>query len=189
MKNGKYNLGYRLRALSACAGLLACLITGLLAGGCRSSRNMVQETTTVEHREFDATERSDSLATEQSDSIHQRGAVCGASVERGRIDIERDTTGKPVVIYWAVNTDFSATVSAETLAKNFFTLRGSSSSAQTSGAVDSVNEKKEETQEEINPAIPLEYLIGSSLLLLVIFYAIFVIIGDHLWPWLKNRRK
>lgn len=189
MNNEKYNLGYRLRALSTCAGLLACLVTCLLAGGCRSSRNMVQETTTVEHREFDATERADSLAAEQSDSIHQRGAVCGGSVECGRIDIERDTTGKPVVIYWTVNTDFSATTSAETLAKNFFTLRGSSSSAQTSGAVDSVSEKKEETQEEINPAIPLESLIGSALLSLVVLYVIYVIIADHLWPWIKNRKR
>lgn len=150
---------------------------------------MVQETETVEHNEFSTFEKNESVYSEANDSICQRDTIKGDTRERGRIDIERDTAGRPVVILWAINSNFSAEASTEILEKGIFDLRGSSSSARNSGDVDSVSKKKEEAQEEINPAIPLEYLIGSSLLLLVIFYAILVKIGDYLWPWLKNLRK
>lgn len=187
--NGKSYLGYRLRSLSNWALLLACLVTGSITGGCRSSRNVVEETTAVEHHNSESYDTNDSISGAASDSICRRETNRGSAGERGRIDIERDSAGRPVVIVWAVNSDFSAYTEALSHETGLFTLRGSSSSSANTDAVDSLTEKTEETKEEVNPAIPLETLIGSSLLLLVIFYVLFVIVGDHLWPWIKQRRK
>lgn len=189
MNHGKYNLAYRLRTFTAGASFLACLVACVVAGGCRSSRNMVQESTTVEHSEFNTSEENKSVHSEADDSIYQREAISGSSGERGRIDIERDSAGRPIVILWTFNSNFLSENYSDTFRKNLFTFRGSSGSAQSSGAVDSVTEKKEETQEEINASISLDSLIGSGLLSLVIMYVVYVLIADHLWPWIKNRKR
>lgn len=187
--NGKSYLGYRLRSLSNWALLLACLVTGSITGGCRSSRNVVEETTAVEHHNSESYDTNDSISGAASDSICRRETNRGSAGERGRIDIERDSAGRPVVILWNVHSDFSATATAQTLGTGLFTLRGSSSVAQSSNAVDSLTEKTEETKEEVNPAIPLEQLIGSGLILLVIIYLIYVFFADVLVPWIRQRRK
>ena len=187
--NGKSYIGYRLRSLSNWAILLACLVTGSITGGCRSSRNVVEETTAVEHHNSESYDANDSISVAASDSICRRETNRATAGERGRIDIERDSTGRPVVIFWAVNSDFSGYTEALSRETGLFTLRGSSSVAQSSDAVDSLTEKTEETKEEVNPAIPLESLIGSGLLLLVIIYLIYVFFADVLVPWIRQRRK
>lgn len=185
MKNGKYYLGYRLRVFSTGALLLACVITGFIAGGCRSSRNMVQETETIEHNEFDTSEQDVSIYGAGNDCIYQRDTVQGSVGERGRIDIERDSTGRPVVIYWAINSNFSAEASTKMLETGIFTLRGSSNSSTNSGSVDSVNQKKEETTTEVKVGIPLESIIGLSIVaLLIILY-----IGDYIYRLWKKRQE
>lgn len=185
MKNGKYYLGYRLRALSNRAFLCACVVACLIAGGCRSSRNVVQESETIEHNEFNTSEKNESVHSEANDTICQRDTIKGGAGERGRIDIERDTAGRPVVILWAINSNFSAEASTETLKKGIFDLRGSSNNAEASGSVDSVTEKKEEITKEVKVGIPLECLIGWSIvILLILFYT-----GDYIYRIWKRKRK
>lgn len=185
MKNGKYNLGSRSHISLRCAALFYSLIACLLIGGCRSSRSVVQETETIEHIEFNTSEGNESVHSEASDSICQQDTIKSSAGERGRIDIRRDTAGRPVVILWTVNTNFSAEASTETLKKGIFDLRGSSNNAEASGSVDSVTKEKEETTEEINVGIPLECLIGGSIVvLLILFYA-----GDYIYRRWKRKRK
>lgn len=185
MKNGKYYFGYRLRAFSTRTLVCACLVTGLLAGGCRSSRSVVQETETIEHIEFNTSEGNESVHSEANDSICQRDTIKSSAGERGRIDIERDTAGRPVVILWNVNTNFSAEASTETLKKGIFDLRGSSNNSEASGSVDSVTKEKEEVTKEVKVGIPLECLIGWSIvILLILFYA-----GDYIYRIWKRKRK
>lgn len=169
MKNGKYYLDYRLRSLTT-GFLCACVVTCLIAGGCRSSRNVVQKSETTEHKEFSAYEKNDSVRGESSDTICQRDTVKGSSGECGRIDIERDTAGRPVVILWKINSDFSAEASSETLKKGLFDLRGASGSTQTSGTVDSVAQTKEETTQEVKAGFPLECLIGWGIVAFLVIY-------------------
>lgn len=185
MKNGKYYLGYRLRSLSNRAFLCACVVACLIAGGCRSSRNVVQESETIEHNEFNTSEKNESVHSEANDTICQRDTIKGNSGERGRIDIERDTAGRPVVILWAVNSNFSAEASTETLKKGIFDLRGSTNNAEASGSVDSHTEKKEETTEEVKVGIPLECLIGWSIVAAVILFYI----GDYIYRLWKKRQE
>lgn len=184
MKNGKYYLGYRLRSLSNRAFLCACVVACLIAGGCRSSRNVVQESETIEHNEFNTSEKNESVHSEANDTICQRDTIKGGAGERGRIDIERDTAGRPVVILWDINSNFSAEASTETLKKGIFDLRASSNNAEASGSVDSLTQKKEEITEEINVGIPLECLIGWSIVgLLILFYT-----GDYIYRLWKKRK-
>lgn len=184
MKNGKYYFGHSLRALSTRTLLCACLVACLIAGGCRSSRNLVQETDTVEHIEFNASEGNESFHSEANDSIYQRDTIKSSAGERGRIDIERDTAGRPVVILWSVNTNFSAEASSKKLETSFFTLRGSTNSSEASGSVDSVTKKKEEVTKEVKVGIPLECLIGWSIvILLIVFYT-----GDYIYRLWKRKR-
>ncbi|HUN15127.1 MAG TPA: hypothetical protein PKZ47_08910, partial [Alistipes sp.] len=60
--------------------------------------------------------------------------------------------------------------------------------SESSGAVDSVNEKTEETTEEINTAISLENIIGPGLLGLILLYLIYLFFADIVWPWIKQKR-
>lgn len=155
MKNGKSCLIHRFRPLSNRAFICACVVAGLIAGGCRSSRNVVQESETIEHNEFNTSEKNESVHSEANDSICQRDTIKGGAGERGRIDIERDTAGRPVVILWNVNTDFSAEASMETLKKGIFDLRGSSNNTEASGSVDSVSKEKEEITQEVDVSPPI----------------------------------
>ena len=150
---------------------------------------MVEETTTVEHYEFNESEGGDSLTAEGSYSIYQRETVEGYTGECGRINIERDSTGRPVVIFWNIYRPFSRAARTEKTETGIFTLRGSSKSTKTAGTVDSDTKKTEETKKEINPAIPLESLIGTGLILLCILYLIYIFIADVLFPWIKKLRK
>lgn len=185
MKHGKYNFGYRLRALSTRTLFCACLVACLIAGGCRSSRNLVQETDTIEHIEFNSSEGNESIHSEATDSICQRDSIKGSAVERGRIDIERDSAGLPVVIVWNVQTDFSAEASTEKIETGLFDLRRKSNNAEASGSEDSVTKKKEEITKEVNVGIPLECLIGWSIVaLLILFYT-----GNYIYRIWKRKRK
>jgi hypothetical protein len=187
--NGKYRFFNQSRAFSDWKLLFVCALVCVLAGGCRGSRSLVQETATAEHREYESHETYDSVSGEGSSNIHQREGSQGSTRESGHIDIRRDSSGRPILIYWVRNFDFKGYGESRLDSKDLFKLRSSSGSSDSSGSVDSINKETEETEEEINPSIPLETLIGSSLLLLGIFYVLFVIIGDHLWPWIRQRLK
>lgn len=184
MKNGKYNIGNRLHALSNLAFFCACVVAGLIAGGCRSSRSMVQETETIAHNEFNTSEKDESVHSEANDTICQRDSIKGSAVERGRIDIERDSTGRPVVIIWAINSDFSAEATTETLEKGIFDLRGSSNHAEASGSMDSVTEKKEEAAQEVKVGISLECLVACIIIVItIVFYA-----GEYIYRLWKKKQ-
>lgn len=186
MKNGKYYLGYRVRSLSNRAFICACVVACLITGGCRSSRNVVQESETIEHNEFNTSEKNESVHSEANDTICQRDTIKGDAVEHGRIDIKRDTADRPVVILWNVNTNFSAEASTEKTENGFSMLRRSSNNSEASGSEASVTKEKEETTQDVNIGIPLgDLIIWSIAVLLILFY-----IGYHIYrPWKKKLGK
>lgn len=187
--HGKYNVVNRLHPLTTWAVVIAGLLICLVTGSCRSSRNLVQETTSTEHCEADTTEQALSFHAGESDSLYQREAVRGGSGDSGRIDIERDSAGRPVTIIWYHDFRFEGFGENLQNTQALFTFSGHSGTSKTSGTVDSVTEKKEETSEEINASISLENIIGSSLVILVIVYLIYIFISDQFIPWLKKKRQ
>ena len=182
MKHGKYNFGYRLRALSTRILFCACIVACLIAGGCRSSRSVVQETDTIEHIESNNSEGNESIHSEATDSICQRDTIKSSAGERGRIDIERDSAGLPVVIVWNVQSDFTAEASTKKIETGLFDLRRKSNNAEASGSVDSVTKKKEEITKEVNVGIPLECRIS----LIIICIVIVLYIVDYIYRLWKR---
>lgn len=118
----------------------------------RRQSNITSSTLPKKTNQFTARQM---IVSEANDSICQRDTIKGGAGERGRIDIERDTAGRPVVILWNVNTDFSAEASMETLKKGVFDLRGSSNNTEASGSVDSVTKEKEEVTQEVDVSAPV----------------------------------
>ena len=149
--DGKYHHSNRLRAFASWALILIGVATGAVAGGCRSSRNAVEESTEIEHSKFDISEQKDSVHSETNDSIYQRDTTKGCAGERGRIDIERDTAGRPVAIYWFRHFNFNGFGESLQTAKTLFTLRSASNSSNNSGAVDSITKKRKKLRRKLTP--------------------------------------
>ncbi len=189
MINGKFNIGSRLRALISGAAVFVCLIACVLAGGCRSSRNSVEETHREVHTSFKETFNADTVNTAATSSETQTDTATIRTDERAVISLKRDSTGRIIEIYTASSAKIKANYARKTDRDRWFYGLNATRYSETADSVDSVTEKKEETQKEINASIPLESLIGSALLSLVVLYVIYVIIADHLWPWIKNRKR
>lgn len=183
--NEKYYAGAQLRALSMCVFLLACIS----AVSCRSSRNTDSQTATAGHNELSETKQTDSIQGEQRNSIHQRGENRERVEDRGRVDIERDSAGRPTVIYWFRNFDFESSEETFQNAEDIFTLRSSSESSDSSATTDSVSQKKEKTQTEVNATLPIETFIGLGIILPVILYVIYLAFSEILLPWIRQRRR
>lgn len=91
-------------------------------------------------------------------------------------------------IIWTRSAIVSTLSKRDKEAQKWFYGLNATRHSESSGAVDSVNEKTEETTEEINTAISLENIIGPGLLGLVLLYLIYVFFADIVWPWIKQKR-
>lgn len=183
--NEKIYPGFQLRVLSMCAVFLACISTI----SCRSSRNTVGQTATVEHLELTETKQTDSIQGGQRNSLYQRGENRERVEDRGRVDIERDSAGRPTVVYWSRNFDFEGFEETFQGAEDIFTLRSYSEGSDSSASADSVSQKKEETQTEVNATLPIETFIGLGIILPVILYVIYLAFSEILLPWIRQRRR
>ena len=109
-----------------------------------------------------------------------------------RVQVElstiRDSAGRAIKIIWTRSALVSTLSKRDTEKERWFYGLNATRHSESSGAVDSVNEKTEETTEEINTAISLENIIGPGLLGLVLLYLIYVFFADIVWPWIKQKR-
>lgn len=185
MRNGKYHQSRDRHLIAMFCGILCLFVALVCLPACRSSRNMVSESTTVGHQESESYNANDSIFGESSDSVYRRATGTACSRERGHIDIKRDTAGYPVLISWTVDSNFSGNSTAQQTSENLFTLRGSSNGAKSSGSVDSVNEKKEETQTEVKAGIPLEVRIVCIIAVIVVLFYL----GDWIYRLWERHQK
>lgn len=183
--NEKIYPGAQLRVLSMCAVFLACISTI----SCHSSRSTVSQTATVEHVELTETKQTDSIQGEQRNSLHQRSENRERVEDRGRVDIERDSAGRPTVVCWFRNFDFEGFEETFQGAEDIFTLRSYSEVSDSSATADSVSQKKEETQTEVNATLPIETFIGLGIILPVILYVIYLAFSEILLPWIRQRHR
>lgn len=180
MKHGNYYLSVALR----CFALLSfvCLL------GCHASR---RTTETKEVRE--SSSHSDSVFVSHHafvDTVRygRQESEMVASTGSGEIFVQRDSLGQPEKITF----HFTKTVQTDAIrnseaTRNFFGLDASRRS-ESSGALDSVDEKKEETEEKVDASISLERIIGPWLLGLVLLYFIYIFIADIIFPWIRQKR-
>lgn len=168
--------------------LMALVLVGSAFNSCKSSRNLVEETRTEFHYSGQDSTRVDSVligGNERSSESDTTSVSTGAS---GTVEIKRDSVGRPIFIYWTYAGNLSALSKRDKEAQNWFYGLNATRHSESSGAVDSVNEKTEETTEEINTAISLENIIGPGLLGLVLFYLIYIFFANIIWPWIKQKR-
>lgn len=185
MKHGKYNFGYRLRALLPWVALFSSVIACLLVVGCRSTRNSVEETHREVHTAVKEGFTTDTLnATAATRETHTDTAAVRAD-ERAVISLKRDSAGRVVEIRTERSAKVNANVSQKTDRDRWFYGLNATRSSEASGSVDSVTKKKEEITKEVNVGIPLECLIGWSIVaLLILFYT-----GDYIYRIWKRKRK
>ena len=186
MKHGIYNFGYRLRALLCRVALFSGLIACLLFVGCRSSRNSVEETNREIHAAVKETFNTDTVNTATTSSETQTDTSTVSADERAVISLKRDSAGRVVEILSERSAKVSANFQRKTDRDRWFYGLNATRCSEASGSVDSVTKKKEEITKEVNVGIPLECLIGWSIVaLLILFYA-----GDYIYRiWKRNRKE
>lgn len=168
--------------------LMALVFVGSAFNSCKSSRNMVEETRTEFHYAGQDSTRVDSVLMVGNERSSQGDTTSVSADLHGSVEIKRDTAGRPIKIIWTRSAIVSTLSKRDKEAQNWFYGLNATRHSESSGAVDSVNEKTEETTEEINTAISLENIIGPGLLALILLYLIYLFFADIVWPWIKQKR-
>lgn len=168
--------------------LMALVLVGSAFNSCKSSRNMVEETRTEFHYAGQDSTRVDSVLMGGNERSSESDTTSVSADLHGSVEIKRDTAGRPIKIIWTRSAIVSTLSKRDTEKERWFYGLNATRYSESSGAVDSVNEKTEETTEEINTAISLENIIGPGLLGLVILYLIYVFFADVVLPWIKQKR-
>lgn len=177
---------YRVSSSRAGVVVLSGVILCIICVGCRSSRSISQISTTERHEVFDNTSATDSLDLTGSVEEADTAAVNINESSNDTIKIERDDAGRPVLIVWNHNANLLGTFGSSKISDLAFTGFHTADRNKSTGTVDDLDQKKEESKTEIDPALPLEKIIGPIILGLVIIYVIYVIIADGIWPSLKK---
>lgn len=177
---------YRVSSLRAGIIFLSGVILCFMCVGCRSSRSISQISTTERHEVFDNTIATDSLDLTGSVEEADTAAVNINESRNDTIKIERDDAGRPVLIVWNHNANLLGTFGSSRISDLTFTGFHTTDRNKSTGTVDDIDQKKEESKTAIDPALPLKKIIVSILLGLVILYVIYVIITDGIWPSLKK---
>lgn len=168
-------------------GVLLCVVVICwLSTGCRSSRTASQISTTERHEVFDSTSAVDTLDLTGSVASADTASVNITESSNDTIKIERDDAGRPVLVIWNHNANLLGTFGSS---KNYdldFTRFHSSDENKSAGTEDNLEHKAEESKTEIDPSIPIDFIVGPIMLGLVIIYVIYVMIADGLWPSLKK---
>lgn len=168
--------------------LVVLILTVNSFTACKSYKKAVEETRTELHYSGQDSTRVDSVLMGGNERSSESDTTNISTDVRGSVEIKRDSVGRPIFIYWTFAGDFSTLSKRDTEAQNWFYGLNATRHSESSVAVDSVNEKTEETTEEINTAISLENIIGPGLLGLVLLYLIYVFFADIVWPWIKQKR-
>lgn len=168
--------------------LMALVFVGSAFNSCKSSRNMVEETRTEFHYAGQDSTQVDSVLMGGNERSSQGDTTSVSADLHGSVEIKRDTAGRPIKIIWTRSAIVSTLSKRDKEAQNWFYGLNATRHSESSGEVDSVNEKTEETTEEINTAISLENIIGPGLLALILLYLIYLFFADIVWPWIKQKR-
>ncbi len=166
--------------------LLLCAIIWL--PGCKSTRQTIETAQVRESTYYSDSVRVDSFVQLDSAGTERQDTTEATATSSGVVLVERDSDGRPERIAWTVTQTLSTLTRQNAREESRLYELDATLHKESSEAVDSVSEKKEETTEEINTAISLESIIGPGLIALVFLYLIYVLFADVIWPWIKQKR-
>lgn len=169
--------------------LILCLVIAV-AGvvGCKSARKAVIDTRSEAHLNHADSSQVDSVLISGADRWVSTDTSNVSTDVRGTMEIERDTAGRPVVIYWTYSANLEASSKSETSGQSSFSALNASHIAADTGTMDTVDEKKEEATQEVNTEISLSRLIGPGALGVALLYLLYRFFINIVLPWLKQKR-
>lgn len=186
MKHGiSYKVGVkRLHALLC--GLLCLSVVLVSLAGCRSSRNTVEETHREVHTTVSEVNKNDTLQSAATARQEQTDTAELRADERAVIKLTRDSVGRIIEIHSTRSAKVYANNKRKSERDRWFYGLNATRYSEAAGSVDSVTQKKEETTKEVKVGIPLECLIGWSIIaFLILFYT-----GDYIYRlWKKKKGK
>lgn len=163
---------------------LICICVGILSG-CRSTKKVIEETTIQEVSESSADSTFNTAATTEKTTETRADSSNVRADERGRVEIERDSAGRPIVVIWNYDWHLQGTNTLQTEKGKWFNGLNTSYHSEASRKTDTDTKKKKETETEMDTSIPLEFRIGWTIvLLLIIFYT-----ADAIWRKIKKSRQ
>lgn len=166
---------------------LLCLVG--FCPGCRSTHKVVENTGTEQFSGYRDQKSADTTALQQSGHIEARDSAAINVSEQATVEIRRDSAGRPTFIFWNFNYRLLGNTSWQ--GETGWRINGvnTAHNSETSGNTHSVAKKKKETTAEVDPAIPLESIIGTALLSLTVLYLIYLFLTKMLWPWIKQHKQ
>lgn len=173
-------------ALRTGALVLPCVVLCICCYSCRSSSSASRVAAADRHEVFDSSAALDSLAQSGTVSEHDSSSVDIREQSADTIKIERDEAGRPVLIIRHYGANLLGSLESSRLSDFGFTGFHITARNESAGTVDSNEQAQEETRTELDPAIPLESIIGPVLLVLGLLYVIYITIADVIWPRLKK---
>ncbi len=167
---------------------LVGLCSGLF-GACRSTKEATEETTMQAVSAYSADSAFNAAVTAEKTAENRTDSSDVRADERGRVEIERDSAGRPTLIVWNLDWHIRGknTLQTET-GRRLYGLNASRHS-EASGKTDTDTKKTKETKTEVDTSMPLETLVGAAIFGFAVLYIIYVIIVDHVCPWIKQRRQ
>lgn len=186
MKHGiSYKVGVKRRRSLLC-GLLCLSVILVSLAACRSSRNTVEETHREVHTAVSEVNQNDTLQSAATARQEQTDTAELRADERAVIKLTRDSVGRIIEIHSARSAKVNANTKRKSERDRWFYGLNATRYSEASDSVDSVTQKKEETTKEVKVGIPLECLIGWSIIAaLILFYT-----GDYIYRlWEKRKGK
>ena len=158
----------RLRARFWSIGLLVVIIVSLLCEGCRSSRKTVEETCAEIHATLKENVTADTLHTTAATHEVGKDSAEVRADERALIKIKRDTAGRVVEIDAARIGKVKSIAKRKTDRDFWFYGLNATRSSEAAQSVGAIAQKKKETDKEVKTSKPLDFVIGGSVVLIIL---------------------
>lgn len=161
-------------------GLCSCIFLG-----CRSNKEVVEETNSQTVVEFSADSTFTAAATtEKTTETHADSTNIHAN-EYGKVEIQRDSAGRPTFIIWYHDWSLQGNNKLQSETDTWFSGLKLEQNSKTSGKSGTEIKKKKEEHTEVNTSAPLDFVVGCVIVVSVL--ALYLL--DYTASWIKRRKQ